>query len=298
MTSLPSSLQENCGFKAQELNEQAPYEGPDDVAEEPLNHWMINDLVLFVDSEDTPRIPKQLFDEVTEIRVAGVPGPVYRGHIEALRQLAKIVLFILLVFIVVLSFGAVYRISTTNQMLATLVGGFLPMILRTFLAPPAPDVELGTVSFKSKMDEIIKNFCQYWPIYDLPFELVSNDLRAADTGKDTVDGMEESAEEPAGEAAAADNSRSNSNSNGACGGRLPRVPTETIFVDEISATNEHVTPNSYPLITYWKSTESPASGRCEGDRGGEKVDILILLPQIEWLDEWSDLDARSRRQSY
>ena len=98
MTSLPSSLQENCGFKAQELNEQAPYEGPDDVAEEPLNHWMINDLVLFVDSEDTPRIPKQLFDEVTEIRVAGVPGPVYRGHIEAFRQLAKIVLFILLVF--------------------------------------------------------------------------------------------------------------------------------------------------------------------------------------------------------
>jgi len=153
-------------------------------------------------------------------------------------------------------------------------------------------------SFKSKMDEIIKNFCQYWPIYDLPFELVSDDLRAADTGKDTVDGMEESAEEPVGKAAAADNSRSNSNSNGACGGRLPRVPTETIFVDEISATNEHVAANSYPLITYWKSTESPASGRCEGDRGGEKVDILILLPQIEWLDEWSDLDARSRRQSY
>ena len=140
VTSLPSSLQENCGFKAQELSEQGEHEGSDDVAEKPPNHWMINDLVLFVDSEDTPRIPKQLFDEVTQIRVAGVPGPVYRGHIEAFRQLVKIVLFILLVFVVVLSFGAVYKISTTNQMLATLVGGFLPMILRTFLAPPAPDV--------------------------------------------------------------------------------------------------------------------------------------------------------------
>ena len=174
VTSLPSSLQENCGFKAQELNEQAPYEGSDDVARKPPNHWMINDLVLFVDSEDTPRIPKQLFDEVTQIRVAGVPGPVFRGHIEAVQQLVKIVIFILFVFIVVLSFGAVYKISTTNQMLAALVGGFLPMILRTFLAPPAPDVELGTVSFKSKMDEVIKNFCQYWPIYDLPFELISD----------------------------------------------------------------------------------------------------------------------------
>ena len=175
VTSLPSSLQENCGFKAQELNEQAEYEGSDDVAEKPVNHWMINDLVLFVDSEDTPRIPKQLFDEVTQIRVAGVPGPVFRGHLEALRQLFKIILFIGFVFIVVLSFGAVYKISSTNQTMAVTVGAALPMILRMFLAPPAPNVEMGTVSFKSKMDEVIKNFCQYWPIHDLPFELTEDD---------------------------------------------------------------------------------------------------------------------------
>jgi len=36
-------------------------------------------------------------------------------------------------------------------------------------------VELGTVSFKSKMDEVIKNFCQYWPIYDLPFEVATDE---------------------------------------------------------------------------------------------------------------------------
>jgi len=67
------------------------------------------------------------------------------------------------------------------------------MILRTFLAPPAPDVELGTVSFKSKMDEVIKNFCQYWPIYDLPFELVSDEQTDDDDGKkDAVDGTDES----------------------------------------------------------------------------------------------------------
>jgi hypothetical protein len=179
VTSLPSFLQENRGFKSQELNEQADYESPDDVAVRPARHWMINDLVLFVDSEDTPRIPRQLFDEVCQIRVAGVPGPVFRGHLEALRQLSKIVIFILFVFIIVLSFGAVYKVSSTNQMLATLVGGFLPMVLRMFLSPPAPDVELGTVSFKSKMDEVIKNFCQYWPMYDLPFELVPDVQPAA-----------------------------------------------------------------------------------------------------------------------
>ena len=175
VTSLPASLQENFAFKAQELNQQASYECPDNVAINPANHWMINDLVLFVDNEDTPRIPVQLFHDVIQIRVAGVPGPIYRGHIEAFQQLSKIVLFVVFVFLVVLSFGSVHKISATNQTLATLVGGFLPRMLRMFLAPPRPEVELGTVYFKSKMDEIIKNFCQYWPIYDLPFEVVKDE---------------------------------------------------------------------------------------------------------------------------
>ena len=297
VTSLPSSLQENCGFKAQELNEQADYEGSDDVAEKPPNHWMINDLVLFVDSEDTPRIPKQLFDEVTQIRVAGVPGPVYRGHIKAFQQLTKIVLFILFVFIVVLSFGAVYKISTTNQMLATLVGGFLPMILRTFLAPPAPDVELGTVSFKSKMDEVIKNFCQYWPIYDLPFELVPEDEEDLENGEDEE--KNESSKKPVTASATASVSYS-INSDG-CDGS-PTMYTETIYVDEFRGNNEHIASNSIPLKTYWKQTEAPESPgpvdkvvRIESPPPGEHADILIYLPQIdmEWLDEWSDLEASS-----
>jgi len=188
VTSLPSSLQENCGFKAQELNEQAEYEASDDVARKPANHWMINDLVLFVDSEDTPRIPIQLFNDVVQIRVAGVPGPIYRGHIEAFQDLSKIILFVLFVFLVILSFGTLHKISATNQALATLVGGFMPRMVRMFLRPPRPEVELGTVSFKSKMDEVIKNFCQYWPIYDLPFEVVTDedDVKSSEAKTDSL----------------------------------------------------------------------------------------------------------------
>jgi len=108
-----------------------------------------------------------------------VPGPVFRGQIEAIREVFKIGAFLGLVFLVVLSFSAVYKLSHTNQMLATVVGGFLPMILRTFVKSPPPDVELGTVSFKSKMDEVIKNFCQYWPIYDLPFQIAADDEQSS-----------------------------------------------------------------------------------------------------------------------
>ena len=170
-----ANFQENRGFKAQQLDEQNFYEEPDTICVKPRNHWEINDLVLFVDSQDTPRIPKKLFDEICKIEVAGVPGPVYRGQLEAIKQLAKIVFFIWLVFVIVMTFGAIYNVSSTNQMLATMAGGFLPMILKSFLYPPSPDVEIGTVSFKCRMDEIIKNYKQVWPIHDLPFELVPED---------------------------------------------------------------------------------------------------------------------------
>ena len=171
VTSLPSYLQENRAFKSQELNEQAEYELCDDVSVKPPRHWFLNDLVLFVDNEDMPRIPKKLFKNVCEIKVAGVPGPVYRGLMLAMKQFLKIVVFIVFVFMVVLTFGSVYQMSNTNQMLAALAGGSLPFILRTFMEPDKPDIEMGTVSFKSKLDEVIKNFAQIWPMYDFSFEL-------------------------------------------------------------------------------------------------------------------------------
>jgi len=283
VTSLPSSLQENCGFKAQELNEQAAYEGSDDVATKPPNHWMINDLVLFVDSEDTPRIPKQLFDEVTQIRVAGVPGPVFRGHLEALRQLFRIVLFIGFVFIIVLSFGAVYKVSSTNQTLATVVGGFLPMILRMFLAPPAPNVEMGTVSFKSKMDEVIKNFCQYWPIHDLPFELISDDDDDGDT-KDAADKDDDSKMQ-----AASSDVYANNNDEA--------MYVDQTCLDEFDGANQFLMQPRSCVPTYSMSTNQQVCSdaaqstkkrvKIEEPESNNKVDILILLPERDgqWLLE-------------
>ena len=176
VTRLPSWKQENCAFKA---DEQADYMYVDEVARKPANHWKINDLVMFVDSKDIPRIPIQLFyDVISNIRVAGIPGPIYREQMKAFYQFSKMMLIVIFIFLAILSFGSVYKISATSQSLATLVGGFLPLMVRTFMAPPPPELEFGpisSVSFKCGVDQIIMEYCQNWPIYDLPFEVVENE---------------------------------------------------------------------------------------------------------------------------
>ena len=170
-TSLPSYLQGNRGFKAAEASDQAEYETIDDLSNDLKYHLDINDLILFIDTEDNPRIPRKLFDDVCQVRVAGSPGPVYRSLLAATWKFMIIVFFIGFTFIVVLSFGENYKMSSTNQMLATLAGGFMPMIFRHVLKPGSATVETGLVSFRSKLEEIIQNFCQSWPLYDFQFEV-------------------------------------------------------------------------------------------------------------------------------
>ena len=182
VTSLPSHLQANTGFKAAEASEQGEHELTDDINKDNTQQWIINDLILFVDNDDTPRMPKKLFEEVCEIRVAGSPGPVARSLMEATGRFLIIVMFLVFVFIVVLSFGDVYNLSSTNQMLATMAGGFLPFIFSSLLKPAAPDLELNSVSFRSKLEEILINFWQTWPMYDLPFDIEEKQDDASSNG--------------------------------------------------------------------------------------------------------------------
>ena len=170
VTSLPSHLQANTGFKAAEASEQGEHELTDNINKDNTQQWIINDLILFVDNDDTPRMPKKLFEEVCEIQVAGSPGPVPQSLLAATGRFLIIVVFLVFVFLIVLSFGDVYNMSSTNQMLATMAGGFLPFIFSSLLKPAAPDLELNSVSFRSKLEEILVNFWETWPMYDFPFE--------------------------------------------------------------------------------------------------------------------------------
>ncbi len=200
VTSLPAYLQENRGFKTCENSEQADYETPDDVCKKFPLHWDLNDLILFIDNEDMPRLPVKLFTQVCSIKVAGSPGPVYQSLMQATYKFCTLFFFLLFIFLVVLSFGEAYNISSTNQMLATLAGGFVPFIMRTMMRPSTPDIELSTVSFKSKLDEVIANFKQSWPMYDFTFEVGSAEddikMREEEKKKEEEEKPEEKPEIP------------------------------------------------------------------------------------------------------
>ena len=184
-TQLPSYIQDNRGFKSAEASEQAEYESIDDISKDAKCHWEINDLILFIDKEDTPRIPKKLFDEVCQINVAGAPGPVYKSLLDATKKFCVIIFFLVFVFLVVLSFGENYKLSSTNQMLATMAGGSMPFMFRNVFRTGKVSIETGLLSFRSKLEEIIKNFCQTWPMYEFMFEVVEKE---EDSSEDESEG--------------------------------------------------------------------------------------------------------------
>lgn len=135
-------------------------------------HWRINTLVFFVDSKDKPRIPKELFEKICMIQAPGCPGPVYLSLLRATRQLIYMIIFLLFVLIVVMAFGDIYNISTTNQLLVTLAGGFVPWVVRFVIQPKKHAIALGTYSFEGKIHHIIRTFSQLWPVYDMSFTKV------------------------------------------------------------------------------------------------------------------------------
>jgi hypothetical protein len=211
-------------------------------------------------------------------------------------------------------------------MIAALAGGSLPFILRMVMEPEKPDIEIGTVSFKSQLDEVIKNFVQYWPIYDLPFELYT----AEDEERDRQKAEEKNKE--AGDSGTLDRrkqtegSRAGSFDRGLAGDLL-RHPVFDVVDEQLPANNNmndyvdggggggthssapgnHVTGKGPACVDAAKGSTSEQreigasptrvcfSGELNDECPSEPdVDIVIYLPQKHdgvWLDQWSDLDV-------
>ncbi|CAG2255879.1 unnamed protein product [Mytilus edulis] len=131
--------------------------------------WKINRLVLFLDKNDTPYITSKFFFDTCYLDQAGVPGPLVASLLRAMQRFIIICVFLFFVVIVILAFGDEYGISATNQMFATLAGGFLPYILRwvLFKQPEPVTVDPNNLSFKSKFQRKIEEYQQNWEVSDI-----------------------------------------------------------------------------------------------------------------------------------
>ncbi len=139
--------------------------------------WKTKGLVLFLDNGNTPRIPRKLFRKVCNIRAPGCPGPIYQGMLHAIKNLLYMVLFLLFVVVVLMAFGTVYKVSSSNQVLMTLAGGFLPFIVKYILRRKEKKLSVGKFAFNGKLHNAIKTFAQKWPVHDLPFEIVTKEIK-------------------------------------------------------------------------------------------------------------------------
>ncbi|CAG2236507.1 unnamed protein product [Mytilus edulis] len=86
-----------------------------------------NKIILLLDRHDKQYITKKFFFEIC--KTTDGPGPLVDHIIKAVRRFLTIGIFLVFVTIVVLAFGESYSISFSNQLLASLAGGVVPLIL-------------------------------------------------------------------------------------------------------------------------------------------------------------------------
>ncbi|KAK6177352.1 hypothetical protein SNE40_015470 [Patella caerulea] len=131
--------------------------------------WQTSGFLVFLDQEDTPYFSEKFFFEAIEMKYHGCPGPLYRNVFRTFVEFSKIILFLAFFIVVIMAFGDVYNISSTNQMLATVAGGLMPIVFRHVFANKGtdPNFNANSVQFQAEFNAALRRFQQSWPVYDI-----------------------------------------------------------------------------------------------------------------------------------
>jgi hypothetical protein len=131
--------------------------------------WQTKRVLVFLSNNDKLYVPARFFFQCTKFQHEGSPGPLDTSVLLALWSFIKILLFLLLIFTIVMAFGDAYRISSTNQLLATVAGGLVPFLFKSVLksSSSSSSVETDDILFQNELHDAILNYQQNWPVFDL-----------------------------------------------------------------------------------------------------------------------------------
>ncbi|CAC5404104.1 unnamed protein product [Mytilus coruscus] len=133
-------------------------------------------VILLLDKYDNFYIDKTFFESACQIEHPSCPGPLHEMFLKSFRRFLSVLMFLIFVTLVVLAFGETYSISISNQLLATIAGGFVPWILMKsdffFKNPFEPDYDhlSDNISFLSGFKGKIKNHRKTWRICEMECE--------------------------------------------------------------------------------------------------------------------------------
>ena len=130
--------------------------------------WRLSRLLLFLSRYDVPYIPKSFYFKACKMPFYAVPGELLPFYLRAAVEFGAILVFLLFVLVVVLAFGDTYEISTSNQLLATVAGGFVPFMLRkiVFKTHSPPTIDTSSIHFQVCFNDLLEKYTQSWPVHD------------------------------------------------------------------------------------------------------------------------------------
>ncbi|XP_071083708.1 uncharacterized protein [Haliotis cracherodii] len=163
-----SDVQENTVFRVQSSHNAADNtSGIGIEMKDGSLRWKTEGLLVFLSSMDQPLTPEKFFFETITMNYCGCPGKLWQNTLYAFYNFMKIMVFLFFVVIVVLAFGN--QFSTTNQMLATLAGGFVPFVFRNFFMKGSGSftVDTGSIQFVTEFESTIARYTQTWFVADI-----------------------------------------------------------------------------------------------------------------------------------
>ncbi|KAK3584424.1 hypothetical protein CHS0354_017702 [Potamilus streckersoni] len=130
--------------------------------------WRTSRLILFLSTNDMPFVPRKFFFDACKMPHYFCPGELLFNYLRAFGEFSTIVAFLLFVLVIVLAFGETNQLSATNQLLATLAGGFLPWIFMNvvFRTHVPPSLDNSNPNFKICISQLLDKYKQDWPIDD------------------------------------------------------------------------------------------------------------------------------------